>query len=186
MSTTKTNAEPRIAETISQSITNKVRKAGRQMQEKALANWRSWVEKVANGGTLPSSDELLGAAAVLGIADAANTFEADVSALAEMAVWRNGFAKSAEALEELLKPYGGNRDKLLAEFERAKDEVARLKDLLYDVDNSCGRGYWVSEAARLRRNNPRLFDPGAELFPEPATVAAAGGQGARKNAQGEG
>jgi hypothetical protein len=123
----------------------------------AAADWRRWAVALANGEGAPDGRELIAVAAALGIQDPANELQAAADAIIEVRVMQRGLADCERHMVEILAPFGGSLDKLLAAVDRARAELERLQGIAYVVGNQGNRGYYTSAMHHARLRHPHLW-----------------------------
>lgn len=125
------------------------------LRDEALRAWRQAAATLAADGPSPRPEEVLRLGGVLNITDPAQALEGDAEALRQMARIEGRITRTLAANAEMVKPWGGDRDRLLADINATEQ---RLKDmrraLLIGFD---GASDWYGPRERLKRSNPRMF-----------------------------
>jgi hypothetical protein len=134
-----------------------IRDIGRDIRTQAAADWKRWAIALADGEGAPDGRDLVAAAAALKIIDPANELQAAADAIIEHRVMLNGLAAVERHLVELLEPYGGKYENLLAAVDAAKAELERLQGLAYTVGNGANRGYYTGTLHSIRQRHPNLW-----------------------------
>jgi hypothetical protein len=134
-----------------------IRDIGRDLRAQAAADWKRWAVELADGQGAPDGRELVNVAAALQIQDPANALEAAAAAVVEARTMQRGLASCEQALTEMLAPFGGSYEKLIAALDRAKAEVERLREIAYVVENQGGRGFYTGTLHSIRQQHPLLW-----------------------------
>ena len=123
--------------------------------DEAIRAWRQAAATLAADGPSPQPEEVLRLGTVLAIADPVQALEDDAEALRQMARIEGRITRTLAANAEIVKPWGGDRDRLLEDIANTEQ---RLKDmrraLLIGFD---GASDWYGPRERLKRSNPRMF-----------------------------
>jgi hypothetical protein len=134
-----------------------LRDIGHDIRTEAAADWKRWAVELANGEGAPDGRDLVAAAAALKIIDPANELQAAADAILEVRVMARGLADCERHMVEILLPFGGSLDKLLAALDRAQAEVDRLKDIAYTVGNQGNRSFYTSTIHQARLRHPHVW-----------------------------
>ena len=129
----------------------------------ATAQWASWARALADGGDPPAGEELLVAAASLGIPMPAEALAADARALKEMETLQERLAGREAWRAERLAPWGDHR-KLKQTIADTRAELERLER----IEKSVG---WDTRAATLKRQIIELRAKHARVFPAGGAAA---------------
>lgn len=134
-----------------------IRDIGRDISAQAAADWKRWAIALADGEGAPDGRELVTVAAALRIIDPANELQAAGDAIVEVRTMQRGLADCERHMVEILAPFGGSLDKLLAAVDAAKAELERLEGLAYTVGNGANRGYYTGTLHSIRQRHPNLW-----------------------------
>lgn len=129
----------------------------RQLADKAAADWRRWSVAVADNGEFPEVTDLLSAASALGITDPVSAIRDDAQAITDARSAVRNASNCEQAAADMLAPFDGNPDAILAAIENAKAEIARLQAIFQNACDQCGASYARSVLHRVRMTHPRLW-----------------------------
>jgi hypothetical protein len=152
MPTTATKPKPK-AETAAQSLA----RLNQQLRNQSIADWQRWAVQIADGGSPPDGRELLAAASALGIDDPAAALEDDSAAIFEARAAARNEAACEAVYAEMIAPFGGDPDKILAAIEAARAEVERLQAVYRNAIDQCGASYYRSRVHNVRVNHTRIW-----------------------------
>lgn len=138
------------------SVPQRVRDAHSKMKRDAIATWRSWATRLADGGDIPDPIALLSTGTLLGIQTPADSLEADADAIREFRAAEQAADRCRADAADLLAPWA-DRGKLLAAAEQAEAEGRRLREILARIDDNCNAGHWQLVAGSIRSRHSLVF-----------------------------
>jgi hypothetical protein len=141
------------------SLSQQISARSAAAREQAGKEWRALAQAAA-GGDNPAVDVVLDLGRALGIAqvDAADAFEADVSALQSFPIHLRTADELAAQARDLLEPYEGDDAKLAAAIAAAQVALGELQRLEVAVGYTViGAGEARVRARRLAEKHPRVL-----------------------------
>jgi hypothetical protein len=125
------------------------------LETKAIRSWRQAAADIAAGGQAPAPEEVLRLGAILRIQSPGEALDADAEAIRNMAKIEARIARDTRECAAMVEPWGGDRDRLLAEIKATEERLANMKRCL--LAGFAPGSDWFKPREQLRRANPRVF-----------------------------
>lgn len=142
----------------------------------ALKKWRCWAEAIADGGACPDMAEVVAAASILGIENAASELERDAAAILEVRHLEEQAEITSRVIKDRLVVEGGP-EAIRAKLSAARREVERLERLVGTNPLHFKLASLTNQVGTIRRTRVRVFPP---VEKKARRTTAAGRKPARK------